>query len=258
MHSERVQAALSVASISAALATVAAANAVSLTDDQHSRTGLAVASAAALVAAHCANFAKEMGADQRSLLASIDAGRSVKHHSHVAVLTSSAAASLQATSNALTGQKGAHTPASATMGLGQMSPFCALNLESSVSHAEYRLNNEILARGALFYVRFMADKVHRRVVSVCLDNKRQVILKLTSRHLVGALCKVEKRRIFQITDNIQSWPGRGLLYNGVERCYFSLLTSQGTIEFECLSSYDHQLWTQGISNLLNVAQALLP
>ncbi|MCO5552873.1 hypothetical protein L7F22_006392 [Adiantum nelumboides] len=254
IHIERVQAVLSVTRLSAALATVAAATAVSTTDKQDSRTGLAVATAAALVAAHFADFAKQIGANQQSVLASVSAGQCIKHPTDVLGLTTSAAASLQATRNALKGRKWACIQALMTMSNRQMRPFSASNLSSNGSHAEFLFYSEILARGAYFFVRVLADKVHKRFVSVCLDDSKEVILKITSRHLAGVLIKVEKRIVFQLLDKPSSWRGRSLLYNEVERSYFGLFTSEGIIEFECLSKYDHQIWTQGIFALLNFNQ----
>lgn len=51
-----------------------------------------------------------------------------------------------------------------------------------------------------------------------------------------------------------AWPGRHLLEGGEDRRYFALKTvSRGVVEFECSNQREHNIWTQGVSSLLVLA-----
>eukprot|EP00250_Pteridium_aquilinum_P001109 c11316_g1_i1 orf=459-1661(+) len=256
LHSEHVQAALSVARVAAALATVAAATAASAKDEIESRTGVAVASAAGLVAAHCADLAGQIGADHHAVLASVNSGGLVQNATDILELTVAAASSLQAVRHASNFQEQACIYAAISPYDVQMSPFSSISscLTTNGTHGDCYHSHEILARGGDFLVRFDGGKLHWRSVCVFLDMYKQVILKLRSRHLAGAVSKSKKRIVSELLVNVQAWPGRSLLHNGEERYYFAVMTSHGTIEFECESDFDHQSWTEGISHLLCVAK----
>lgn len=256
LHNGHIQAALSVASVASALANVAAATAASAVDEKESKTGIAVASAAALVAAHCADFAENVGADHSAVVASVSSGGGVKFAADIAELTASAASSLQAVRHTLKTQKEARMHAAVSPCDTQMSPFSTVSscLVCDDTQAECFYSHEILARGRDFLVRFSTGKLHRRFICVFINKNKRVILNLRSRHLAGAVSKTEKRIVSQILISVRAWPGRSLLHDGEERCYFGLVTSHGTIEFECESEFDHQSWTDGISHLLFMAK----
>ena len=59
--------------------------------------------------------------------------------------------------------------------------------------------------------------------------------------------------VLQVYSDIPAWPGRNLLDGSEHRCYFSLKTSTGDMEFECRNKEDHQVWTEGISHLLYIS-----
>eukprot|EP00249_Psilotum_nudum_P012702 c23931_g1_i3 orf=638-1018(+) len=86
-----MQAALSVASVAAAIAAVAAATAASTTNEAESKTGLAVASAATLVAAQCADVAKSMGADHNQVASAVTSAAKVQGATDILNLTVAAA-----------------------------------------------------------------------------------------------------------------------------------------------------------------------
>eukprot|EP00249_Psilotum_nudum_P002449 c15486_g1_i1 orf=2-592(-) len=63
LQGAHIRAALNVAGVAAAIAAVATSTAASATNEREAKTGLAVASAAALVAAQCADIVESLGAD---------------------------------------------------------------------------------------------------------------------------------------------------------------------------------------------------
>lgn len=87
----QVHAAVTVAGVAAAIAAVAAATAASSTDEQSTRTAMAMASAAALVAAQCVEVAESLGADREQMAAVVSSAVSVKSAGDILTLTASAA-----------------------------------------------------------------------------------------------------------------------------------------------------------------------
>ena len=96
-HSAQIHAAISVAGVAAAIAAIAAATATSATatsaanEDIQSKTSMAVASAAALVAAQCVDVAESIGADRDQMAAIISSAVNVKLPGDVMTLTAAAA-----------------------------------------------------------------------------------------------------------------------------------------------------------------------
>lgn len=87
----QVHAAVTVAGVAAAIAAVAAATAANSSDEQSTRTAMAMASAAALVAAQCVEVAESMGADREQMAAIVSSAVSVKCAGDILTLTASAA-----------------------------------------------------------------------------------------------------------------------------------------------------------------------
>ncbi|RZR95554.1 hypothetical protein BHM03_00024414 [Ensete ventricosum] len=80
-----------------------------------------------------------------------------------------------------------------------------------------------------------------------------VMLKMKSKHVAGTITKKKKSVIVEVCKGIQAWPGRHLLEGGEQRRYFGLRTAeQRIIEFECRNRREHDMWTQGVSRLLNI------
>lgn len=59
--------------------------------------------------------------------------------------------------------------------------------------------------------------------------------------------------IVDVCKDVSAWPGRHLLEGGEQRRYFGLRTAERrVIEFECRSSREYEMWTQGVSRLLSI------
>lgn len=91
VQNAQIHAAVCVSAVAAAIAAVAAATASSAIDDGGTKTSIAVASAASLVAAHCVELAENMGADSQQVAAVVSSAVSVKTAGDVMTLTAAAA-----------------------------------------------------------------------------------------------------------------------------------------------------------------------
>lgn len=95
-HNAQLHAAVSVAAVAAAVAAIAAATAASSSstsgkNEQTTKTDLAVASAATLVAAQCVETAEGMGAERDHLASVVSSAVNVRSHDDIVTLTAAAA-----------------------------------------------------------------------------------------------------------------------------------------------------------------------
>lgn len=95
-HNAQLHAAVSVAGVAAAVAALAASNAVlpEASATQHkkpSRTSAAIASAAALVASHCIEIAEDLGADHEHILMAVNSAVNARSNGDIMTLTAGAA-----------------------------------------------------------------------------------------------------------------------------------------------------------------------
>lgn len=63
--------------------------------------------------------------------------------------------------------------------------------------------------------------------------------------------------VHDVYRDVPAWPGReSLAGSGTEeRCYFGLETAVGVIQFECMNKIVHRICTEGVAQLLNLAQS---
>ncbi|MCO5604377.1 hypothetical protein L7F22_058542 [Adiantum nelumboides] len=87
VHNAQVHAAMSVAGVAAAIASIATSTAAVSSNEGHNKTSMAVASAALLVAAQCVEIAESMGADHEQMLSVVSSAVSVKTPRDVVTLT---------------------------------------------------------------------------------------------------------------------------------------------------------------------------
>lgn len=91
-HNAQLHAAVSVAGVAAAVAAIAAATAAAPgKDEQSSKTDMAVASAATLVAAQCVEAAEALGAEREHLTAVVGSAVNVRSAGDMLTLTAAAA-----------------------------------------------------------------------------------------------------------------------------------------------------------------------
>ncbi|MED6148391.1 hypothetical protein PIB30_118114 [Stylosanthes scabra] len=97
-HNAQLHAAVSVAGVAAAVAAIAAATAASSgsgKDEQMTKTDMAVASAATLVAAQCVEAAEAMGAERDHLASVVSSAVNVRSAGDITTLTAAAATALR-------------------------------------------------------------------------------------------------------------------------------------------------------------------
>ncbi|KAG0455063.1 hypothetical protein HPP92_024355 [Vanilla planifolia] len=245
----QVHAAVSVAGVAAAVAAVASAtcSSASCKNDGAGRTNLAIASAATLVAAQCAEAAEALGAERDHLAAAIASAVSVRTPGDIATLTAAAATAVIPVEKGFVSSHkhgGLHSDGEAEPSGGELIP--EENLFGLCTQ-------EFLARGSELLKRTRKGALHWKMVSVYIHRTGQVKLKMKSRHVAGTITKKKKSVVVEVCKNIRAWPGRHLLVEGEERCYFGFKTAgRRVIEFECCGRSEFELWTKGVSRLLSI------
>lgn len=251
----QVHAAVSVAGVAAAIAAVTAATAASAQEDS-SKTSMAVASAAALVAAQCVEVAESIGADRDHMASIVSSAVNVRSAGDILTLTASAATSLRgaATLRARRMKEARSLAAVTPYERAAICPSITFGGQDTENESETEYNcHDVLARGAEFLKWSKTGDLHWRNVFIYLNKVGQVTVRLQSKHMRGALTKNKKSIIFQVFSNIRAWPGRNILEGSENRRYFALRTSSGDMEFECRNKEEHQVWTEGISRLLYIS-----
>nr|XP_010923525.1 VAN3-binding protein isoform X3 [Elaeis guineensis] len=273
----QLHAAVSVAAVAAAVAAIAAATAAtsgSGKDDRAARTDMAVASAATLVAAHCVEAAESMGAEREHLASVVGSAVNVRTPGDIVTLTAAAATALRgaATLKARALKEVWNIAAVIPVEKGGMGGHHDhrhhkqhKELDSNGSSFSDELvqdeenflglcSQELLARGTELLKRTRKGALHWKIVSVYINRMGVVMLKMKSRHVAGTITKKKKSVVMEVCKDIQAWPGRHLLEGGEQRRYFGLRTAERrVIEFECRSQREYEMWTQGVSRLLNIA-----
>ncbi|XP_061338130.1 VAN3-binding protein isoform X2 [Gastrolobium bilobum] len=268
-HNAQLHAAVSVAAVAAAVAAITAGTAASSApskDEKMTKTDMAVASAATLVAAQCVEAAEAMGAERDHLASVVSSAVNVHSHDDITTLTAAAATALRgaATLKARALKEvwniTAVTPLERGIGIG----ICGKgnNSNSSTSDSGEIINGEnflgvcsqeLLARGTELLKRTRKGDLHWKIVSVYIHRTGQVMLKMKSRHVAGTITKKKKNVVLGVCTNLPAWPGRHLFDDGEKRRYFGLKTeSRGIVEFECRNQREYDIWTQGVSRLLSI------
>ncbi|KAH9301429.1 hypothetical protein KI387_013012 [Taxus chinensis] len=254
-HNAQVHAAISVAGVAAAVAAVAAATVTSGENGQ-SKTSMAVASAAALVAAQCVEVAECMGADREQMAAVVSSAVNVKKPGDIMTLTAGAATALR---GAATLKARVHrelwSHATVIPYEKGSNPLSRFSGELVPEDTELELcSQDFLARGGELLKRTRKGVIHWKQVVVYINKRSQVVVKLKSKHIGGTLSKKKKSIVYDVCSDIPSWPGRDLLEGREQRRHFGLKTARGLMEFECSNEKEQQIWTEGIRQLLSLAQ----
>ncbi|CAI9095777.1 OLC1v1031789C1 [Oldenlandia corymbosa var. corymbosa] len=238
MENAHMHAALSVAGLAAALAAVAAAE---NKKDTSSKMTAAMASATELLASHCIELAESAGAGHDRVATAVRSAVDVRGASDLVTLTAAAATALRGEA-ALKARSPKDAKKNASISpcdksLAETQSFSACDYEA----AEVPCVGDLLQhtrKGAL----------HWKHVSVYINKKSQVKLKIKSKHVAGAFSKKNKCLVYEVCDDIASWPFKKEREN-VE-VYFGVRTAQGLVEFKCKNKGHKQKWVDGIQDLL--------
>ncbi|KAK8679514.1 hypothetical protein V6N13_144963 [Hibiscus sabdariffa] len=239
-HNAQLHAAVSVAGVAAAVAALAASNAMlpemeTACLKTSSKVSTAIASAAALVASHCIEIAEDMGADHDQILTVVNSAMNVRTSGDVLTLTAGAATALRG--------------AAALRARLQKTGTLALGEDGNGPNISTALN--FVATGGELLKRTRKGALHWKQVSFYINSNWQVVVKLKSKHMGGTYTKKRKCVILGVHDGIPAWPGREKEDNSEQRAYFGIKTAERIIEFECRSRSDKQMWTDGIRLMLN-------
>ncbi|PKI71890.1 hypothetical protein CRG98_007749 [Punica granatum] len=263
----QLHAAVSVAGVAASIAAIASAVAASggaAKDEQRAKTDTAVASAAALVAAQCAEAAEVMGADREHLNSVLTSAVRVRSAGDIMTLTAAAATALRgaATLKARALREvwniAAVIPAERGTGTSGNGSSSSSSTSGELVPEENNFlgicNRELLARGSELLKRTRKGDLHWKIVSVYINRSNQVMLKMKSRHVAGTITKKKKNVVLEVIKEMPAWAGRHLLEGGEHRRYFGLKTMvRGLVEFECRNQREHDIWIQGVTRLLAIA-----
>lgn len=275
-HNAQLHAAVSVAGVAAAVAAMAteAASLSSGRDEYAARTDMAVASAATLVAAQCVDAAEAVGAERDHLAAVISSAVNVRTSGDIVTLTAAAATALRAAATLRARALreawniSAVIPVEKVGACSQFEHHCRRQKQGKSPATGIGMNDgihqqddfigicgqDLLARGAELLKRTRKGSLHWKVVSIYINKMGQVMLKMKSKHIAGAITKKKKSVIVDVYEEVAAWPGRHLLEGGEWRRYFGLKTAEGRIiEFECRTQREREIWTQGAARLLDIS-----
>ncbi|CAL9029352.1 unnamed protein product [Prunus brigantina] len=237
----RVHSAVSIAGVAAALAAVTAAENSS---GSGSKTTMALALATELLASHCIEMAELAGANHDRVASAVRSAVDIQSPGDLMTLTAAAATALRGES-ALKSRLPKETRRNAAIspydrGMAEIPSAGAFY--SQVEEQDPPCVGELLqltGKGVLQWKR----------VSVYINNKSQVIVKLKRKHVGGAFSKKNKSVVYGVCDETSAWPYKKEREIS-EEIYFGLKTGQGLLEFKCKNKVHKQKWVDGIKNLL--------
>ncbi|CAN1728875.1 VAN3-binding protein [Linum perenne] len=268
-HNAQLHAAVSVAAVAAAVAAIAAATASTSSSsagrNEAAKTDMAMASAATLVAAQCVEAAEAMGAEREHLASVVSSAVNVRSHDDITTLTAAAATALRGAATLKARALKDVLNVAAVIPMEKGIGICGVGNGGGGScnrdnRGEYSpvtvdgfVGAEFLARGTELLKRTRKGDLHWKMVYVYIHRTGEVMLKMKSRHVAGAITKKKKNVVMEVHKDLPAWPGRHLLDDGDQRRYFGLQTSaRGLVEFECRNQREHDIWTQGVSKLLAI------
>ncbi|RCV43815.1 hypothetical protein SETIT_9G324100v2 [Setaria italica] len=229
-----VHAMVSVARVAAAVAAVAAATSC---DAQATKMAAAMASATELLASHCVEAAQHAGARHEQVAGAVQAAVGVRSPGDLMTLTAAAATALRGAAT-LKQRVQRETRSNASV----------LPYEKG-SEKGHSWSTDIWCKEGELLKRTRKGDLHKTRLSIYINKRSQVMLKLKSKHIGGALSKNNKIVVYGVYSELPTWaePGKDSME---ETCSFGLSTAQGLVEFECESSASKQKWVDDVQNLL--------
>ncbi|CAM0956206.1 unnamed protein product [Alopecurus aequalis] len=233
-----VHAMVSVVRVAAAVAAVAAASTSS--DAQTSKMAAAMAPATELLASHCVEATRLAGASHEQVASAVQSAVGVRSAGDLTTLTAAAATAL----------RGATTMKQRVQREAARSNASVLPYEKGHSWSP-----DVWCKEGELLKRTRKGDLHRTKVSIYISKRSQVMLKLKSKHIGGALSKNNKSVVYGVYSELPTWviePGKAFMD---EKCCFGLSTAQGLVEFECQDSASKQNWVDDVQNLLRQVAA---
>uniref|UniRef100_A0A8R7R8F3 PH domain-containing protein n=1 Tax=Triticum urartu TaxID=4572 RepID=A0A8R7R8F3_TRIUA len=200
----------------------------------------AVAPATELLASHCVEAARLAGATHEQVASAVQSAVGVRSAGDLTTLTAAAATAL----------RGAATMKQRVQREAARSNASVLPYEKGHSWSP-----DVWCKEGELLKRTRKGDLHRTKVSVYINRKSQVMLKLKSKHIGGALSKNNKSVVYGVYSELPTWviePGKAFMD---EKCCFGLSTAQGIVEFECQDGTSKQNWVDDVQNLLRQVAA---
>ncbi|KAJ9147697.1 hypothetical protein P3X46_029826 [Hevea brasiliensis] len=241
MENARMHSAISVAGLAAALAAVAAEGNSS---DSGSKMSMALASATELLASHCIELAESAGADHDRVASVVRSAVDIQSPGDLMTLTAAAATALRGEA-ALK----ARLPKEARKN-ASISPYERGMAETHWGSANIGEVEELAPCVGEVLQHTRKGVLRWKHISVYINKKLQVIIKIKSKHVGGAFSKKHKCVVYGVCDETTAWPYRKERESS-EEVYFGLKTAQGLLEFKCKSKIHKQRWVDRIQNLLH-------
>ncbi|KAF9689896.1 hypothetical protein SADUNF_Sadunf01G0140000 [Salix dunnii] len=235
MHS-----AVSIARLAAALAAVTAAGNSS---GSSSKMSMALASATELLASHCIELAESAGADHDRMASVVRSAIDIQSPGDLMTLTAAAATALrgEAALKARLPKEARRNAAISPYDRGMASSHWT-SINGPLQEQGPPCVGELLQHTKKGVLRW-------KHVTVYINKKSQVLIKIKSKHIGGALSKKHKGVVFGVCDETTAW--RYIKEReSTEEVYFGIKTAQGLHEFKCKSKVHKQRWVDDIKNLL--------
>ncbi|KAJ4784598.1 auxin canalization protein (DUF828) [Rhynchospora pubera] len=238
----RVHAAVSVAKVAAAIAAVAAGSKTEYdnkkfgakAENENKKMGVAMTSATELLASHCIEIAEMAGADHDYVASAVRSAVDVRTPGDLMTLTAAAATALRGA--AAFKQKGNRE----VRNNAAVIPFDKVSCSSP----------DIWCKEGELLKRTQKGALHLKRVSIYINKKSQVVLKLKSKHIGGALSSKNKKSVvYGVYSEILPWAEHERDVTR-ETNSFGLRTAQGLVQFECENSFTKQQWVDSVQNLL--------
>ncbi|XP_008659950.1 VAN3-binding protein isoform X1 [Zea mays] len=233
-----VHAMVSVARVAAAVAAVASATS-SNAQATTTKMATAMASATELLASHCVEAAQHAGARHDQVAAAVQAAVGVRSPGDLMTLTAAAATAL----------RGAATLRQRAQRETRSNASILLPYEKAANS----WSPDIWCKEGALLKRARKGGLHKIRVCIYINKRSEVILKLKSKHIGGALTKKNKSVVYGVYSELPTWaePGKDCIEETC--CCFGLSTAQGLVEFECEGNASKQEWIDDVQNLLRQA-----
>lgn len=236
MHS-----AVTVAGLAAALAAVAAAE---NSNGSGKKMSMALASATELLASHCIELAELAGAEHDCVASVVRSAVDVRSPGDLMTLTAAAATALrgEAALKARLPKEAKKNASISPFDRGMTGNSWTAGFRSRMVEHSPPFVGELLQVTQKGVLRW-------KHVSIYINKKSQVIIKLKSKHVGGAFSKKNKCVVYGVCDETAAWPYRKEREISDE-IYFGLKTGQGFLEFKCKNKIHKQRWVDEFQNLL--------
>ncbi|XAR70471.1 hypothetical protein NMG60_11027325 [Bertholletia excelsa] len=242
----RLHASICVAKLAAALAAVAA---MENSKESSSKMSVALASATELLASHCIEMAESAGVERDRLSSAIRLAVDIQGPSDIVTLTAAAATALRGDA-ALRARFPKEAKKNASISPYEKVMTATPEAQKFVPVQSEMEEEDPQCKGDLFQHTEKGELRLRRV-SIYINKKSQVMIKIKSKQCGKALSKKNKYAVYGVNDDTATWPYGRDRENA--EAYFGLRTAHGLLEFKCKNKIHRQMWVDGISNLLSQA-----